>query len=233
MSDPERLLESHVVDTDVRDLLESLRRMKPERSGLQTWGAMAAKLAKLPTVVPAPGTGVHPSIPVAAGASKAALALKIGVIAVTAAMVGTGALWVRSVDTLAEPAPSAALTAPVAMPDPPSTEAAPAPDAPTPKPENSAPQMSRSSRLEAEASLLAKARVQLRGGSPEAALSTLSKLQREFPSGALTQERDVVTVEALAASGNASAAAHKAQAFIAAHPTSPHSATLQRFVEAK
>jgi len=48
----------------------------------------------------------------------------------------------------------------------------------------------------------------------------------------LGQEREVLAIEVLAAQGNAAAAKRRAQAFIAAYPKSPHSATLARFVAA-
>jgi outer membrane protein assembly factor BamD (BamD/ComL family) len=91
----------------------------------------------------------------------------------------------------------------------------------------------RVSRLDAEASLLAKVRSQLHSGDPHGALATLNQLQTAFPNGQLTQERDVLTVEVLAANGNTAAAKRKANAFIAAHRSSPHSAKLERFVESR
>lgn len=81
--------------------------------------------------------------------------------------------------------------------------------------------------------MLAKVRSQLHGGDPHAALATLNQMQSAFPNGELTQERDVLAVEVLAANGNTAAAKRKANAFIAAHPTSPHSARLERFVESR
>jgi hypothetical protein len=84
--------------------------------------------------------------------------------------------------------------------------------------------------LRHESALLTRARAELRSGNPHAAQATLSRMQREFPAGALRQERDVLGIEALAAEGNTEAAARGARAFIVAHPESPHAATLHRFL---
>jgi outer membrane protein assembly factor BamD (BamD/ComL family) len=78
--------------------------------------------------------------------------------------------------------------------------------------------------------MLARARSELRSGNPRAAEALLNQLQSTIPRGQLGQERDVLAVEVLAANGNTEAAKRKARAFIAAHPTSPHSARLERLV---
>lgn len=88
----------------------------------------------------------------------------------------------------------------------------------------------RRSQLEAEASLLAKARSELRSGNSRAAEATLSQLQSTVPRGQMGQEREVLAVEVLAANGKMAAARRRARAFIAAHPGSPHSAKLERLV---
>jgi outer membrane protein assembly factor BamD (BamD/ComL family) len=88
-------------------------------------------------------------------------------------------------------------------------------------------------RLDAEASLVAAVRHELQSGKPRAALATLAQLQSQLPNGQLRQEREVLLVEALAASGNTAAAKSKASAFIAAHPASPLSAKLARVIEAQ
>ncbi|HEX3774308.1 MAG TPA: outer membrane protein assembly factor BamD [Polyangiaceae bacterium] len=85
--------------------------------------------------------------------------------------------------------------------------------------------------LREESTLLERARAELRGGHPREAQVTLLRLQRQFPKGALTQEREVLLIEALAARGKAEAAARDAESFIATHPESPHAQQLRRFLE--
>jgi hypothetical protein len=48
----------------------------------------------------------------------------------------------------------------------------------------------------------------------------------------LSQEREVLAIEVLAAQGNTDAARRRAKAFIALHPKSPHSPQLKRFADA-
>lgn len=84
-------------------------------------------------------------------------------------------------------------------------------------------------QLSEESALLERARAELRGGHPRAAEATLLRMQSRFPRGALTQEREVLLIQALAARGNAVAAERDARSFVAAHPESPHAVQLRRF----
>jgi len=238
MSDPNRLLTSSNVDSAVLELVESLRGIVPEAGASQaTWPAMAAKVAALPVVLGSPS--VASPAPVFAGASKL-VALKLIGVAVTSTVVGAGVLWMRPkphTDKLsARVAPSVAVA--VAAPNSELQGATPDSRPPTAVPEkagtsSAVSSVPRSSRLDAEASLLAKVRSELRSGDPHAALVTLNQLQTSFPNGGLMQEREVLSVEVLSANGNLAAAQRKASAFIAAHPTSPYSAKLQRFAQAE
>jgi hypothetical protein len=243
MSDPERLLESGTVDPEVRELLQSLRNVSPKPgAGAESWGIMAAKIAALPVLATASQSAaqVGPTVQggaVAAGASKA-IALKVAAGALATALFGAGILVLRAEPSApaAKPLP-AAVVAPVSAPmiaaaEPASTEPAPA-ATPADKPLNppsTASAVTRRSLLDAEASMLARARSELRSGNPRAAETLLNQLQSTIPRGQLGQERDVLAVEVLAANGNTEAAKRKARAFIAAHPTSPHSARLERLV---
>ena len=86
--------------------------------------------------------------------------------------------------------------------------------------------------LREESALLARARAELHDGNPRAAQATLFHMQTQFPNGALSQEREVLGIEALAARGNAVAAERNARAFIIEHPESPHAVQLlRRFLE--
>lgn len=82
--------------------------------------------------------------------------------------------------------------------------------------------------LEHEARLLAEARAQLKRGDVSGASDTLEALRTSFPSGALTQEREVVAIEILGKSGRADEADRRARAFLATYPDSPHAAKVRR-----
>jgi hypothetical protein len=47
----------------------------------------------------------------------------------------------------------------------------------------------------------------------------------------LSQEREVVTIEALGAVGGIGAARSRAERFLKRHPSSPHASRLKRFIE--
>jgi len=74
-----------------------------------------------------------------------------------------------------------------------------------------------------------RARAELAAGRPAAALAELNALDREVPRGMLGQERQVLAIEALAASGQSGAAGRLASAFVEAHPTSPYADRVRRF----
>ena len=233
MSDPERLLESSTVDPEVRELLQSLRNVAPEPgTGAKSWGVMSAKIAALPVLATASKSAAQ-AAPAAFVASKA-VALKVVAGALATALVGASVLLLRSEHAMPPPPqepkakPVPAIVAPVEQSvAPPKIEQEPpgrSEKALNPPPAN------RRSALDAEASLLSKARSELRSGNTAAAEATLNQLQSTFPRGQLGQEREVLAVEVLAANGNMTAARRRARAFIAAHPTSPHSAKLERLV---
>jgi hypothetical protein len=113
----------------------------------------------------------------------------------------------------------------------PESESAGATEVALPEPPSRAPPLlPAKDHLREESTLLERARALLRSGHPRAAQSTLLRLQAKFPKGALTQEREVLLIEALAARGHSDAAARDARSFVAAHPESPHAAQLRRFV---
>jgi hypothetical protein len=251
MSDPERILKSAAADPAVRELLLSLREAAPgSNAGIQSWGAMAAKVAALPKVVPAPAAapaGLAPGVPSHLSPALAqVVSAKLAAGVVMAAFLGVAGHWYRAEhrapNRVVNPASSAPVAAPIAVQAsraaPPVTVAGvdtplPAVSALARAAPSPAFSSSRLSRLDAEASLVATVRRELRGGDPRAALGKLRRLQAQFPNGELRQERDVLTVEALAASGNSAAAKSKAAAFVAAHPSSPLSARLERLVETR
>jgi hypothetical protein len=85
------------------------------------------------------------------------------------------------------------------------------------------------SQLAAEGRVVLDARQALREGRPEEALRRLEAARATFADGALTQEREALTIEALARTGQRDAARARAAAFLRAHPESPHAATVRSY----
>jgi Outer membrane lipoprotein len=234
MPDPVRLLNSSSGQHQLeRAVLDSLRVVTvPAQAKGVVWGALSVTVAEAGALAGATaGTAsawqgafkllVSPKALLAVPAVVAALSA--GAVmhqhSQAASALSTSVASVSSVS-------SDALTAAQPSPSEPSSEAeAPLPDTA----DRPAPVVVRD-RLRHESALLTRARAELRSGNPHAAQATLSRMQREFPAGALRQERDVLGIEALAAEGNTEAAARGARAFIALHPESPHAATLHRFL---
>lgn len=168
-------------------------------------------------------------------------------LAVAGFALGSATIWVRHRNSAARPAAissSLAVPRPVAgaaassskapaelppAPTPPSALTLPgiAPSSPSPR---SGARRSSADRLSAESALLTQARAELRRGDAAAAQQTLDQLRAQFPKGVLAQERELLSIEVLAARGNPQAARNRALAFIAAYPKSPHNAQLSRFV---
>jgi hypothetical protein len=85
------------------------------------------------------------------------------------------------------------------------------------------------SRLAAEGRVVLEARADVREGRPEDALRVLEASRAAFADGALAQEREALTIEALARTGRRAEASRRAAAFLRAHPESPHAATVRAF----
>jgi hypothetical protein len=129
----------------------------------------------------------------------------------------------------AAPVARAPRPAPLALPVVPSaadeSAAKPAPPLTTPRPVPS------TTSLVEEGRLLAKARQLVQSGQGPRALEVLRVSESRYPRAVLAQEREVVTIEALALAGNAASAKQRAQRFLKRYPSSPHAGRLQRFVE--
>jgi len=78
---------------------------------------------------------------------------------------------------------------------------------------------------------VAEARALLRSGKASAALAALTAIGTEFPRGALVQEREALTIEALLVAGRRDEARARAEQFLARYPTSPHAAAARRALE--
>jgi hypothetical protein len=87
-----------------------------------------------------------------------------------------------------------------------------------------------SSHLSEESLALLAARNLLRGGDARGALAKLDDLRGRFPNGRLAEEREALTIEALANAGQIARASDLAAAFVDAHSLSPLADRIRRFV---
>jgi hypothetical protein len=81
-----------------------------------------------------------------------------------------------------------------------------------------------------ETRMVAAARDALRLGDPASGLVWLERAEREFPNGVLVQEREALTIEALARSGRRAEAEKRAASFLRDYPKSPHAARVEAIV---
>jgi hypothetical protein len=82
-----------------------------------------------------------------------------------------------------------------------------------------------------ESRLVSLARSRLRAGDARGALAALRDADARVGPGTLAQEREVLAIESLAASGQRAPAAGRAAAFLAAHPQSPFAPRLRALTE--
>jgi hypothetical protein len=237
--DPERLLGEQGSGDDplVRALLGSVQSADPpEGAKDKAWRAIAVRLA----AAAAAGAAASSSAAAAkAGvgwlapgtlAGKAALTVAAGAVAVGGYLAAQQALPSRTPNAAAGRRASAPIAAPSRAPSAQAEETRPPPE----RAEQHAPargaEIQPPDRLRAESALLAEARAQLRAGHAARAETTLARLQARFPDGVLVQEREVLTIEVLAARGDVQGARRRASAFVQAHPRSPHNAKLRDFL---
>jgi TolA-binding protein len=237
-ADPERLLSlSSNADPLERELLGSVRHVgPPDGAKDRAWRGIAAQIAVVAAVGAATGTSAAAATKASAGTLASwALSTKLAaVVAASSLALGGGYLALKGNEPA--PAPSPAHVGP-----PPVVALAPVKALP-PSPEPAAPTLAddtpsrkleprRQDLLKAESSLLTEARAQLRSGNVAGAQASLERLQSQFPQGMLSQEREVLAIEVLYARGNVDGAKRRARAFVKAHPKSPHSAKLSRFID--
>jgi hypothetical protein len=215
-------------------------------SAVAAGASVVVRTAAASQALPAAASAAKAGAPMATGIVHA-LATKVVVGAVVAigATAAVGTMWSRhsaeserAPATRAVPGPSrsGATVPPTAVPEVAATPAEPTvgahPDAPE---QNEAravvkgPVRQRPEEaLAVESSLLTEARASLRKGDPGGALAVLRRLDQKAPHGVLRQEREVLTIQALAAAGDTAAASRRAKAFVDAYPNSPHSPLLRR-----
>ena len=227
MTDPKRWSEGGEASPLERELLltgQSVRLPETERRAL--WAGIALSL---PVVAPA---SVVPKAPLAVASGWGAYVTK-GVIflaAVGGLTFGASRLWQHR-----EPAAKARASLPVAVAT--TTTVAPAAAAPAAVVTAAAPpavvtndakpRVSPASQLREESVAVLEARAALRSGDATRSLALLEQARTRFPRGALGQEREALTIQALAQSGERAAARRRAEAFLHAHPTSPYVADVR------
>lgn len=89
----------------------------------------------------------------------------------------------------------------------------------------------RAKMLMRESNGVRAARSLLASGDAAGALAELASLDKEVKKGMLGQERQVLLIEALAASGQGARAASLAKAFLDRHPSSPYAGRLAPFTQ--
>jgi TolA-binding protein len=236
--DPERLLSlSSTADPLERDLLASVRHVgPPDGAKAEAWRGIAGQIAVVAAVGAATGSSAAAATKASAGTLASwALSTKVAaVVAASSLALGGGYLALQRSEPARAGRPARVAPSPVITPSP--AKALP----PSPEPSAFAPVDEAPSRkleprrqdlLKAESSLLTEARSQLRSGNAAGAQASLERLQSQFPNGVLAQEREVLAIEVLYARGNVDGAKRRARAFVKAHPKSPHSAKLSRFID--
>lgn len=101
--------------------------------------------------------------------------------------------------------------------------------APTLAPEVTIPPLDRPESIVAEDALVGSAQRALRT-SPARALALATEHARRFPDGALTQERELIAIEALVSIGRAAEARARGRAFLARWPSSAHAPRVRAIV---
>jgi hypothetical protein len=193
-----------------------------------------------------PALSAAPSVAPAAAASKAALGLT-PLLKGALLILGLGGLsaagyWlshaparapsVRLTVNTALAAPSAAPNSPevpVSAGQPAAPPSASAREASPLPPIRDASANDKKSALSDESGAVLEIRRTLRAGDAASALRLLEQARQRFPNGALSQEREALSIEALAKSGAGAAAARKARAFLRAYPKSPYASDVRSF----
>jgi hypothetical protein len=246
MNDPRRWADEEGDATEIeRDLIRAARAAGPSSDEQkQIWLGIAAQC-----VPPAAGVGTGAAATAAAAPAKgsglwALVSLKTVVVV---AAVGGGAITGYGLTHHSRPpaAPPvqtanapvlvpAELASPTADPNAPSAAEPGALPGPTavrtnaPAPDDA--KKSRASRLAEESRVVLDARNALRSGNLGGALRMLDAARTAFPDGALTQEREALTIEALARSGQRELASRRGGAFLRDYPNSPHASDVKHYI---
>jgi len=244
--DPTRLTDGSEAPEELRNLLSAAREDVPTESQLKRVATRLGPLLGGAAIGTAAGAGAASTSGATAGATGGmALGVKVGAALVAAGLVGGGAIWVATRGNAPPPAPLR--SAPVAAPAPATPPAAhrlvvpPAASAAVEQQAKPAPQPSKPARpatagdsakkvAPPEASLLHSAQSALKT-DPHRALALVEEHRRLYPHGALSQEREVIAIEALTRLGRTSEAQKKASDFKQRYPDSAHESKVGATVE--
>jgi hypothetical protein len=239
--DPKRWLSDDGSGAPEHELLASVRDVQPPSDAKErAWRGIAASVA-----AGAAASSIAPSA-AAASATKAASTI-------AASTLVTKAVWTVAAGSIAVGGYFAAQEAWPKAPEPerraPIVQPAPAPQAPEvderleaaptkqleaprePEAARVAPRPKRKNPLAAESELITRARAALLAGDAAGAERLLRQMTAEFPHSVLEQEREVLSIDVLAAKGDGKGAKQRARRFAAAHPNSPHSARLRSLLD--
>jgi TolA-binding protein len=249
--DPTRLTDGSEAPEELRNLLSAAREDVPSESQLKRVATRLGPLLGGAAIGTAAGAGAASTSGATAGATGGvALGVKVGAALVAAGLVGGSAIWFATRGNAPPPAPVRQPSAPLAAPAPATPPAArqpllpPAASAATEQPAEPAPQSPKQAQpaepatagdsakkaAPPEASLLQAAQSALKT-DPHRALALVEEHRRLYPHGALSQEREVIAIEALTRLGRTSEARKKANDFKQRYPDSAHESKVGATVE--
>jgi len=228
MTDPTRWSEGGDASELVRDLVVAGQEHRlPAAEKRALWASIEAAL-------PAPRPAIR----------RPRFAGKWAKAALLVAALGGIALAAQQAARRAEPrrAPALSASAPVGSWTPAAPPSAPIGAAPSPSeppsevepsseprpPLPSEPRRPSGNQLLEESRAVLGARAALRAGDAARALTLLERARSQFPRGRLDQEREALTIEALARSGQSAKARLRAEKFLQAYPQSPYAADVRR-----
>jgi hypothetical protein len=230
VSDPKRWSEDggSELEQELLQAGQSVRLPESERRAL--WAGISLALpAALPGAVTPATTPLAPSIGVSALFTKGLIFLAT----VGGLTFGAWQLWPRAQSTSVPTAPATVVVPPqvtTTVREPQAVATAEPTAAPSnpPAPGFVKPRVGSETQLREESLAVLAARSALRAGDAARSLALLEHARVRFPHGALGQEREALTIEALAKSGQGPAASRRAEAFLRSHPSSPYVADVRR-----
>lgn len=228
-----------------RSMLKKLNAQQPPSgSADHGWAALAAEIGALEALGAASGANQAAQLHATAHTVKGGASLIVAAKIAAGIAVAGGLLWGGSAlfssdatsVTVRHAAPTPVPALPPSVEERPSqqvTEQRPETDQAPAKapPSTGARPTSSATTLAEEGRLLAQAHQLVQSGDARQALEVLRLSASRYPRSVLYQEREVLTIEALGATGASGAARQRAERFVKRYPNSPHAERLKRFVE--
>jgi hypothetical protein len=233
MTDPKRWSEDGDASQQERELL--LAGQAPSMPDSERRALWASIALSLPAATPSSPPAAHASLAGSAGLAGYLTKGLIFLAAVGGLGFGVSRLWPRSEVATPTTAPalqtresSSATREPILEATAPAASVA---SREAPEARSEAKRVTTTSQLREESIAVLQARAALRAGNASQTLALLEQARQRFPRGALGQEREALTIEALAQSGQSVAAQRRAEAFLRAHPGSPYVADLRHIAQ--